>query len=91
MVSRHQTRLRLEKAMTSIKEIFPSLGMHMGNIDNRNPSATKKGPGRKHKEGATKGRAKKSTYRRTAVNKVKVAQQTDNVTNTPLKAATRGG
>ena len=76
--------------MSLIKDIFPSLGMNLGKTDDRNPSATKKGPGRKHKEGATKGKSKGSTFKRAAVNKVKV-QQTDNVTNTPLKAATRGG
>ena len=60
-------------------------------MSNKNPSATKKGPGRKHVQGATKGKAAKSTFKRAAVNKVKVMQQTDNVANTPLKAATRGG
>lgn len=60
-------------------------------MSNKNPSSTKKGPGRYHRQGATKGKAKVSTFKRAAVNKVKVAQQTDNVTNTPLKAATRGG
>ena len=79
------------KMMSLIKEIFPSLGMNLGPSDERNPSATKKGPGRKHKQGATKGKSKGSTFKRAAVNKVKVAQQTDNVANTPLKAATRGG
>jgi hypothetical protein len=77
--------------MSLIKDIFPSLGMDLGKTDDRNPSATKKGPGRKHKDGATKGKSKGSTFKRAAVNKVKVAQQTDNVANTPLKAATRGG
>jgi predicted metal-dependent phosphoesterase TrpH len=38
-----------------------------------------------------KGKAKKSTFKRAAVKKVKVAAQTDHVTNSPLKAATRGG
>ena len=77
--------------MSHIKDIFPSLGMNLGKTDDRNPSATKKGPGRKHTEGAKKGKSKGSTFKRAAVNKVKVQQQTDNVTNTPLKAATRGG
>jgi hypothetical protein len=77
--------------MSLIKDIFPSLGMNLGKTDDRNPSATKKGPGRKHKDGAHKGKRKSSTFKRAAVNKVKVQQQTDNVTNTPLKAATRGG
>jgi len=78
--------------MSHIKDIFPSLGMDLGKSDERNPSSTKKGPGRKHAQGATKGKSKGSTYfKRSAVNRVKVAQQTDNVTNTPLKAATRGG
>lgn len=77
--------------MSHIKDIFPMLGADMGKVDGRNPSATKKGPGRKHKDGSHKGKSKKSTFKRAAVNKVKVAQQTDNVTNAPLKAATRGG
>lgn len=59
-------------------------------MNNKNPSATKKGPGRYHKQGGVKGEATKSTFKR-AVTKVKVAPQTANVTNTPLKAATRGG
>ena len=78
--------------MSHIKDIFPMLGANMGSVDGRNPSATKKGPGRKHAEGARKGKSRGSTFKRAAVNKkVKVQQQTDNVTNTPLKAATRGG
>jgi hypothetical protein len=77
--------------MSLIKEIFPSLGMNFGRSDDRNQSATKKGPGRKHKQGATKGKSKGSTYKRSAVSKVQVQQQTDNVANTPLKSATRGG
>jgi hypothetical protein len=77
--------------MSLIKDVFPSLGMYLGASDDRNSSATKKGPGRKHKQGATKGKAKQSTFKRAAVNKVRVQQQTDNVTNTPLKSATRGG
>jgi hypothetical protein len=79
------------KMMSLIKDIFPSLGMDLGKTDDRNLSATKKGPGRKHKDGAMKGKAKKSTFKRAAVKKVKVAAQTDHVTNSPLKAATRGG
>jgi hypothetical protein len=60
-------------------------------MSNKNPSSTKKGPGRYHKQGAKKGKATKSGFKRTAVKtKVKVAQQTDNVTNSPLKAAARG-
>jgi hypothetical protein len=77
--------------MSHIKDIFPSLGMYLGPSSERNPSATKQGPGRKHRQGATKGKAKVSTFKRATVNKVKAQQQTDNVTNTPLKAATRGG
>ena len=77
--------------MSLIKDIFPSLGMNLGKTDDRNPSATKKGPGRKHKDGAHKGKRKSAAFKRAAVSKVKVQQQTDNVTNTPLKAATRGG
>lgn len=84
--------LQLEKKMSHIKDIFPSLGMDMGSVDGRNPSSTKKGPGRKHSQGHKKSSGNKSTFKRAAVNKkVKVQQQTDNVTNTPLKAATRGG
>ena len=84
--------LLMEKKMSHIKDIFPMLGMDMGSVDGRNPSATKKGPGRKHSQGHTKSPKNKSTFKRAAVNKkVKVQQQTDNVTNTPLKAATRGG
>jgi len=79
------------KMMSHIKDFFPSLGMDLGKSDDRNPSTTKKGPGRKHKQGATKGKAKGSTFKRAAVKKVKVAAQTDHVTNSPLKAATRGG
>jgi len=79
------------KMMSLIKEIFPSLSMDLGKTDDRNPSATKKGPGRKHKQGATKGKAKGPTFKRAAVKKVKVAAQTNHVTNSPLKAATRGG
>lgn len=60
-------------------------------MSNKNPSSTKKGPGRYHKQGATKGAATAPTFKRSAVKKTKVTQQTDNVTNTPLKAATRGG
>lgn len=60
-------------------------------MNNKNPSSTKKGPGRYHKQGVTKATVSKPTFKRSAVKKVKVAQQTDNVTNTPLKAATRGG
>jgi hypothetical protein len=61
-------------------------------MSNKNPSATKKGPGRYHKQGVTKGKASKSSYRPSAAKtKVKVAAQTDHVTNSPLKAATRGG
>lgn len=77
--------------MSRIETFFPSLGQDLGKIDARNPSSTKKGPGRKHKQGHTKNEGSKPTFKRAAVKKVKVAQQTDNVTNTPLKAATRGG
>ena len=77
--------------MSRIDAIFPSLGSTYQKIDARNPSATKKGPGRKHMQGATKGEARGSTFKRSAGKKVKVQQQTDNVTNTPLKSATRGG
>ena len=91
MLSRQLMHQPQGKMMSLIKEIFPSLGMNLGPSDERNPSATKKGPGRKHKQGATKGKAKGSTFKRAAVKKVKVAAQTDHVTNSPLKAATRGG
>ena len=77
--------------MSLIDTFFPSLSSNYEKIDARNFSATKKGPGRKHKQGATKGEAKASTFTRSAGKRVKIQQQTDNVTNTPLKAATRGG
>jgi hypothetical protein len=80
-----------KEIIMNIKDVFPSLGMYLGPSDDRNPSATKKGPGRKHKEGAHKGKRTSSAFKRAAVKKAKVQQQTDNVTNTPLKAATRGG
>jgi len=60
-------------------------------MSNKNPSATKKGPGRYHKQGATKGNSSRPSYKLAANAKVKVKQQTDNVANTPLKSATRGG
>ena len=76
-----------------LTDIWPMLGAkttwHTG--DGRNPHATKKGPGRKAGPGHKKGKRGKHAAFRRAVNKVKVAQQTDNVTNTPLKAAARGG
>ncbi len=77
--------------MSRFKDIFPSIGAPFEKVDSRKSSATKKGPGRKHKQGAKKGKAKPSTYKRSAVSKVQVQQQTDNVANTPLKSATRGG
>lgn len=61
-------------------------------MSNKNPSATKKGPGRYHKQGVTKGKSTRPSYKLAAAsNKGKVKQQTDNVANTPLKSATRGG
>jgi hypothetical protein len=61
-------------------------------MSNKNPSATKKGPGRYHKQGKTKGKLARPSYKLASANtKVKVKQQTDNVANTPLKSATRGG
>jgi hypothetical protein len=73
-----------------IFQLFPMLGSRSVAVDNRNPSATKKGPGRKpmagHKKANVKG-PKRFTRRA-----VKLASsQTDNVANTPLKSATRGG
>jgi hypothetical protein len=79
----------LVKMMSHIKDIFPMLGADMGKSDGRNPSATKKGPGRKPVDGHKKGKAKRSAFQK-AQAKVKVAAQTANVTNTPLKAAARG-
>jgi hypothetical protein len=75
--------------MSHIKDIFPMLGADMGKSDGRNPSATKKGPGRKPVAGHVKGKAKRTAFQK-AKAKVKVAAQTANVTNTPLKAAARG-
>ena len=76
-----------------LTDIWPMLGAKTTGYtgDGRNPHATKKGPGRKAGPGHKKGkRGKHAAFRRVA-SKVKVAQQTDNVTNTPLKAAARGG
>jgi len=61
-------------------------------MSNKNPSATKKGPGRYHKEGHQKAspqRRRSGQFRRAAVSRQ--TSQVDGVTNTPLKAATRGG
>lgn len=77
--------------MSRIETFFPSLGQDLGKIDARNPSSTKKGPGRKHKQGHAKNEGSKPKFKRYTMKTVKVTQQTDNVTNTPLKAATRGG
>jgi len=75
--------------MSHIKDIFPMLGADMGKSGGRNPSATKKGPGRKHQAVLKKVGVKSGTFQK-AKAKVKVRQQTANVTNTPLKAAARG-
>lgn len=73
-----------------IKQLFPMLGADFGKSDGRNPSATKKGPGRKAVAGHKKAKAKgPKRYMKRSVNKVQQSQ-TDNVTNTPLKAAARG-
>ena len=74
-----------------IKSIFPMLGADVGHVDGRNPSATKKGPGRKPAAGHKKGKRKgPKRFMKRAAQPV-MTSQTDNVTNTPLKAATRGG
>lgn len=80
-----------------IADIFPSLGMGLGKVDASNPSTTKKGPGRKHKQHHQKSGRRNVGHERL----MRMAQahamasmmgsQTDNVTNTPLKSATRGG
>lgn len=74
-----------------IKSIFPMLGANIGHVDGRNPSATKKGPGRKPVAGHKKGkRGGPKRYMKRVENQTQQSQ-TANVTNTPLKAATRGG
>jgi hypothetical protein len=42
-------------------------------------------------QGKIKNLSKRPSYKLAVNAKVKVKQQTDNVANTPLKAATRGG
>ena len=78
--------------MMSLTDLFPTLGAKTPHVDGRNPHATKKGPGRKAAAGHKKAKRKTSTrFLKRAVNKVKpMNPQTDTVTNTPLKAATRG-
>jgi len=75
-----------------LTDIWPMLGAkstgHFG--DGRNPHATKKGPGRKAGPGHKKGKRGKPAAFRRAANKVKMSNQPDTPTNTPLKAATRG-
>lgn len=80
-----------------ITDIFSGLGMNLGKVDGRNPSATKKGPGRKHSQHHQKSRGKGPDAGRL----IKMAQahamasmlgtQTDHVSNVPLKSAARGG
>ena len=74
-----------------ITDLFPTLGTVYVKVDAKSPSATRKGPGRKASHGhmKVKRRGPKRYIKKAAV---KVGQsQTDNVTNKPLKAATRGG
>lgn len=80
-----------ETMMSRIETFFPSLGATHEKVDARNPSATKKGPGRIHMQGKIKDTPKRPSYKLAVNAKVKVKQQTDNVANTPLKSATRGG
>jgi|688.fasta_scaffold2080518_1 hypothetical protein len=73
-----------------IRQLFPTLGAGASTSDGKSPSATKKGPGRKAAHGHKKIKRKgpKRYVKKVAT---KVGQsQTDNVTNKPLKAATRG-
>jgi hypothetical protein len=70
--------------------------MHLGKVDGRNPNATKKGPGRKHSQHHQKGGRSSDNSRLITMAQAHamasmMGSQTDNVTNTPLKSATRGG
>lgn len=66
-------------------------------MSNKNPSSTKKGPGRYHKDGHVKSRVRGGdNYRmmqmaQAAMMAQMMGSQTDNVSNVPLKSATRGG
>ena len=82
----------------NIQDVFPSLGMNLGSTDGRNPSATKKGPGRKHSahHRKSKGKGNPNQARMMAMAQAALAaqmagSQTDHVSNVPLKSATRGG
>lgn len=74
-----------------IRQLFPMLGADTGKTDGRSPSSTKKGPGRKAATGHKKGKKKGPKRYMKRVEKTQQQSQTANVTNTPLKAATRGG
>lgn len=77
--------------MMSLTDIWPMLGAKGPKIDGRNPHATKKGPGRRAAAGHKKTKRKGSNrFMRQSTQVKKMAPQTDTVTNTPLKAATRG-
>lgn len=74
-----------------IRQLFPTLGSGVSSLDGKSPSATKKGPGRKAAHGHKKIKRKgPKQYVKKAATRVSQSQ-TDNVTNKPLKAATRGG
>ena len=75
----------------NIASVFPMLGQDLGKIDGRNPSATKKGPGRKPKAGHVKNKQKGARRYMKSAQPTVQQSQTDNVANVPLKAATRGG
>jgi hypothetical protein len=81
-----------QEQMMFLTDLFPTLGAKTPRVDGRNPHATKKGPGRKAAAGHKKAKRKVSNrFLKRQVNKVKpMNAQTDTVTNTPLKAATRG-
>jgi len=74
-----------------IRQLFPMLGADTGKTDVRNPSSTKKGPGRKATSGHKKGKRKGPKRYMKRVENTQQESQTANVTNTPLKAAARGG
>jgi len=83
--------------MFRIDTYFPMLGSSLGKVDGRNPSATKKGPGRKHSQGHKKSRGKgvntghMAAMAQAAMMAQMMGSQTDHVSNVPLKSATRGG
>lgn len=74
-----------------IKQLFAVLGAASSEKGGRNPSSTKKGPGRTAKAGHKKGKRKGPKRYTKRVDVQTPTSQTDNVTNTPLKAAARGG